>query len=357
MKTTDAAGAAARAGFDEAGFDEARLEAARQQVLALVEQIGRVVIGQEDVIRLCLIATLARGHVLLEGEVGIGKTTLLRALARAIDGGFARVEGAVDMMPADLLYHTYITEAGEPRVAPGPLIEHGEDLAVFFFNEINRARPQVQAILLRAMAEGAVTAFNRTVFLPFLQVFADRNRLERGETFELPAAARDRFLFEIAMTVPEASADRTRLLFDPVFHDVDRLLEAVPRAALDSREMPALARAIQARVMASPALEGYALALMAATREPSRFGVRLDGVDVDGMIEAGASPRGMSQMLRAARVHAFLAGREHLRPEDIRAVFEPAIRHRLFFTPAHDFERQTLAPWLAAELLRRVASP
>jgi MoxR-like ATPase len=337
--------------------DDARLAQARDLARQLKSQVSRAVVGQEAAIDLAVIAILARGHVLLEGDVGIGKTTLLRALARAIGGGFARVEGTVDMMPADLLYHSFITEDGSPRVVPGPLIERGNELAVFFFNEINRARPQVQAVLLRAMAEGAVGAFNRTVALPNMLVFADRNRLERGETFELAAAARDRFLFEIAIDVPADAADRTRLLFDPVFHDVDRLIESIPAAIIDYRALPAIARAIQAHVGASPALERYVLALLDATREPASVGARLDGVDVAGLIDSGASPRGMSLMLRAARVHAFLAGRDRLVPDDVRAVFGPAIRHRLFFSPIHEFERHRLAPALTEELLRRVASP
>jgi len=212
-------------------------------------------------------------------------------------------------------------------------------------------------VLLRAMAEGSVTAFNRGQPLPYLQVFADRNRVERGETFELAAAARDRFLFEIPMEIPVRDEDRARLLFDTSFHNVDQLLEPIPVAALDYRALPAIAAAIQRHVGAAPTLERYALDLWQATRVPASVGVELGEVAVTGLIEAGASPRGMSQMLRAARVHAFLAGRDRLTPDDVRAVFAPAIRHRLVFSPMHEFERHRLAPELIAELLRRVASP
>ena len=154
-------------------------------------------VGQERAVRLLLIATFARGHVLLEGDVGVGKTTLLQTLARGIGGAFERIEGTVDLMPSDLLYYTYLTRDGQPRVEAGPLLRHGPDLSVFFFNEINRARPQVHSLMLRAMAERSVGAFNAEHRFPHLQVFADRNRIEREETFEIPAAVRDRFFMEI----------------------------------------------------------------------------------------------------------------------------------------------------------------
>ena len=117
-------------------------------------------------------------------------------------GAFARTEGTVDLMPNDLVYYTYISEQGRPAVEPGPLIRHGDELAIFFFNEINRARPQVHALLLRVMAERSLQAFNRVVRLPHLLVFADRNRVEREETFEIAQAARDRFMMEVTIETP-----------------------------------------------------------------------------------------------------------------------------------------------------------
>src|SRR5580704_8223393 len=167
------------------------LEEWRRRVGQFEDEVGKAGVGQQRVLRLVTIAIFARGHVLLEGDVGVGKTTLLQAVARAIGGAYGRVEGTIDLMPGDLIYHTYIDEDGRPRVEPGPVLRHGEDLAVFFFNEINRARPQVHSLLLRLMAEHTLTAFNREYTFPYLQVFADRNQVEREETFELPAAARD----------------------------------------------------------------------------------------------------------------------------------------------------------------------
>ena len=337
--------------------DDVLLARAAALAGAIEEDVAKVVIGQRPAIRLLLIAILARGHALLEGGVGIGKTTVLRAFARAIGGGFARIEGSIDMMPGDLLYHTFITEDGSPRVAAGPLIEHGESLAVFFFNEINRARPQVQALLLRAMAERSVNAFNRTRRIPHLLVFADRNRVEKGETFELAAAARDRFMMEIAIEAPTADEDRARLIFDPAYHDVEQLLQLCREDFIDYRDLETIGSAIQRCVSASPTLERYALDLMRATERPQEYGIRLSGVNVAELVEAGASPRGMSLMLRAARVHAFLASRDHLAPQDLQAVFKPTMVHRVFFSPLYEFERQAIAPILIDEVLRCIAAP
>ena len=135
---------------------DALLQDWRERALALEREVGRAVIGQARVIRLVNTAVFARGHVLLQGDVGVGKTTLLRAFARVLGGAFARTEGTIDLMPNDLVYYTYISAEGRPAVEPGPLIRHGEDLAIFFFNEINRARPQVHSLLLRVMAERSV---------------------------------------------------------------------------------------------------------------------------------------------------------------------------------------------------------
>lgn len=329
----------------------------RQRAFDFESELAKVVVGQRRVIRLLTIAIFARGHVLLEGDVGVGKTTLLRAAARGLGGAYERVEGTIDLMPADMIYHTYIGEDGRPRVEPGPVIRYGSDLTVFFFNEINRARPQVHSLLLRLMAERSISAFNREYVFPYLLVFADRNRIEREETFELPAAARDRFLMEIGITTPAEPDVRRMLAFDPRFHDADRLIAAVPESILDHRELPAVGAAIQGEIETSPDLERYTLDLWQALLDPAAAGIDIPDVDMQRLISGGASPRGMSYLLRAARVAAWLDKRRMVVPEDLRAVFFETMAHRIFFDPIYELRRDPIVRELCRQLFERVPAP
>jgi len=329
----------------------------RQLALVLQAGVSQAVVGQARAIRLTTMALLAGGHVLLEGNVGVGKTTLLRAFARAIGGGFERIEGTVDLMPNDLIYHAYIDAGGRPRVEAGPLLHHGADLAVFFFNEINRARPQVQSLLLRVMAERSVRAFNRDSALPFVTVFADRNRVEREETFELAVAARDRFMIEVSIDAPADEELRWRLVSEPQFHDTDQLLEQVPRALLDFRLLRESAQAIQRSVRASDALRKYVLALWDTLARPVDHGLTLEDVDVGRLLLAGPSPRGVSMLIRMARVGAWLEGRDYLTPEDLRDPWHEVMTHRLALDPVFELRRAELVPRLLARVLDRVPTP
>jgi MoxR-like ATPase len=329
----------------------------RQRALALEAEVAKAVIGQARVIRQVNTAVFARGHVLLQGDVGVGKTTLLRAFAQVLGGDFARIEGTIDLMPGDLVYYTYISAEGRPAVEAGPLIRHGEDLAIFFFNEINRARPQVHALLLRVMAERSVAAFNREFRFPHLLVFADRNRVEREETFEISSAARDRFMMEITIEAPANDEERRALMFDARFHDTERLVAGLAGAMVAHRELNAVAELIQRSVQASDALQRYALGLWRATAVPAEFGVRLSDVDAAQLMLAGASPRGMSLLLRAARVAAWLEGRDHVTPEDVQAVFVETIAHRLCYQPVYEMRRHEISPRLMAGILASVAAP
>ena len=337
--------------------NDALLSDWRQRALALEAEVGRAVIGQARVIRLINTAVFARGHVLLQGDVGVGKTTLLRAFARVLGGDFARIEGTIDLMPNDLIYYTYISAQGKPAVDPGPLIAQGEDLAIFFFNEINRARPQVHSLLLRVMAERSVSAFNREHRFPHLLVFADRNRVEREETFEISSAARDRFMMEVTIDAPTTDADRRELMFDPRFHDTDRLVSQLAGAMVAYQELNQVAEVLQRHVQASAALQSYALALWRATAAPADFGVRLSDLDTAHLMLAGASPRGMSLLLRAARVSAWLDGREYVTPEDVQAVFVETIAHRLCYQPVYEMRRHEISGRLMSGILASVAAP
>nr|MBX2883234.1 MoxR family ATPase [Granulosicoccus sp.] len=319
--------------------------------------IDQVVIGQRPVIRLINIALFARGHVLLEGDVGVGKTTILRAFAQSVGGAFERVEGTIDMMPNDLVYHTYVNSDGQPRIDPGPLLRHGEELTTFFFNEINRARPQVQSLLLRAMAERTVNAFNREHKFPHMLVFADRNKVEREETFELAAAARDRFMFELNMATPTNPDIRRSLILDSKYHDTDSLIASLSSTVCAGNQLNDVAAQIQQLVQTRETIENYLLDIWRATQTPQQFGITIDDVDVERLILAGASPRGMSALARAARVVAWLEGRDYLVPDDVQAVLPYILGHRIFFNPIYEMRRNDIAPAFTQQIMHAVASP
>ena len=244
----------------------------RQHALTLETEVNKVVVGQARPIRLITTSIFARGHVLLEGDVGVGKTTLLRAFTRGIGGGYQRIEGTIDLMPNDLVYHTYLGEDGKPHVSAGPLLMSGENLSVFFFNEINRARPQVHSLLLRVMAERTLSAFNKEHVFPHMIVFADRNQVEKEETFEIPSAARDRFMMEIPIIVPNDDDIMQSLVFDTKFHDVDKLVATLKADILQFDKLNAFSSVIQNSVESSKTLEKYALNLWKATRAPLEYG-------------------------------------------------------------------------------------
>jgi len=277
--------------------------------------------------------------------------------ARGLGGGYQRVEGTIDLMPQDLIYHTYIDSEGKPKVEAGPLLTHDEDLSVFFFNEINRARPQVHSLLLRVMAEKSVSAFNQDYFFPHLQVFADRNAVEKEETFELPGAARDRFLMEIEIAPDNDAAVHKALTFDTCFHDTDQLIESVEMGCINYAELTHVAQHIQQIVTASEALQDFVEHLRLATHRPQDYGIQLPEVEMDELMVAGMGPRGTSMLVRAAKVAAWLDGRLYLTPQDLGSVFHAVVAHRVFFSPMYELQRSWLNRAFTQAILDHVPTP
>jgi MoxR-like ATPase len=337
--------------------NDAYLQDWQQKSRRLQESINHSILGQESAIEMMIVAIFCRGHVLLEGDVGVGKTTLLRATAESLGGCFERIEGTIDLMPHDLVYYTHIKDDGKPAVSKGPLLKQGEDLSIFFFNEINRARPQVHSLLLRVMAERSVSAFNTTFNFPDLQVFADRNGIEKDETFELPAAARDRFMMEITIEQPKVEAQLQELMFNTRYYNADSLLDDADKAVLPYQQLNAIADNIQLSIHTSPIIQRYGFNLCQALRNPGQFGIVISDVETDNLVIGGMGPRAMAYFARAARAHAWFKQRNYVTPEDFHAVIRVISKHRLFLNPVYRFNTDDIIEELISQVLQVIASP
>jgi MoxR-like ATPase len=291
----------------------------RALALAIEEELAKLIVGQRELVRNVLIALIAGGHVLLEGQPGLGKTVLVRSLSRALHLEFARVQFTPDLMPADVTGTHIVTEddAGHRRFEfqPGPLFAN-----LLLADEINRATPKTQSALLEAMQERQVTVGDRTRPLPSpFFVLATQNPIELEGTYPLPEAQLDRFFFKLLVPFPDAAdlaeiARRTtgaeEVDLQPVASGED--LTAMGRLA---REVP-VAESVMDR----------AVAILLGTH-PERPDAP---EDVRRYVRWGASPRGLQTLVLAGRIRALLEGRYNVALEDLEVVAVQALRHRVF---------------------------
>jgi MoxR-like ATPase len=278
----------------------------------LQEALGMRVIGLKPIIRALTIAVVARGHVLLQGPPGLGKTLLSKSLAAGLGGTFRRVQGTADLMPSDIIgVHVFDTAKREFEFRPGPLFAD-----VLLVDEINRASPKTQSALLEAMEERQVTVERKTYALPaqFL-VIATQNPGDFEGTYPLPESQLDRFMLRIDMTYPSREDEQTILARYAALSVVERNSPfVVPQSVLDT------VRAEVDQVHVAPELLAYILELAQASRQHSH-------------LTLGLSTRGALAVLRAARIAAALRGGAFVTPDDVKEMVPSVISHRLVLAP------------------------
>ena len=309
------------------------LDQAHRLAESLRQEIGKALIGQEAVVEQVLVALFAAGHVLIEGVPGLGKTLLVRALARTFDGRFARIQFTPDLMPADVTGHViYDLQAESFTLRKGPVFTH-----LLLADEINRAPAKTQSALLEVMQEGQVTLEGRAMPVPRpFMTLATQNPLEQEGTYPLPEAQLDRFLFKIRIDYP-AVEEETALVAHVTGSQVGEQLDvSAVRQQIDPQGIETLQR-IAARLQVDRAVNDYAVAIVRATRD-------WQGISV------GAGPRGGIALIRAARAAALLDGRDFVAPDDVKRVALPALRHRIVLAPELELEGHHPDEVLAAVL-------
>jgi len=300
---------------------------ARQSIQELEKRMGKSIIGQEKVVERLLLTLLCNGNLLLEGLPGLAKTRAVKSLAKNLETDFSRIQFTPDLLPSDITgSEMYLGEGAEERFVfqPGPIFAN-----IVLADEVNRAPAKVQAALLEAMEERQITVATTTHQLPPLfMVMATQNPIEQEGTYPLPEAQMDRFLMHVFITYPDDEAER----------DVMRLVrgeessdeESAAEKKKSSEEQPVSQSAvfdarkeITATQIPQP-MEDYIVALVAATRRPAEF-----NEDLARYIQVGVSPRGSIALDKSSRAHAWLHGRDVVTPDDIRAVINDCLRHRI----------------------------
>ncbi|MFH1031431.1 MAG: MoxR family ATPase [Chloroflexota bacterium] len=289
---------------EEVKIDVSRVKSAADRV---IDNISRVIVGKREVIELVLVALLCEGHLLIEDVPGIGKTTLAKATAKSVGGGFKRIQFTPDLLPSDVTGIYYFNQkTQEFQFRPGPIISN-----IVLADEINRATPRTQSCLLECMQERQVTVDGETISLPrpFL-VFATQNPIELEGTFPLPEAQLDRFLLRVRLGYPSEGEEAAILSRFHQENPLDSLSSVIETTEL--LEMQKLCR----QVYIGDAVTNYAISITRATRNHQG-------------IELGASPRASLSLYLASQALAAIRGRNYVIPDDVKQLAIPALTHRL----------------------------
>jgi len=298
--------------------NDSALQSATAQLEKVRQEIGKVIVGQQEIVDGVLICLLSGGHVLLEGVPGLGKTTLLRTLARVLHLKYSRIQFTPDLMPADIVGSMMIEsdDRGSKalRFQPGPIFSN-----LVLADEINRATPKTQSALLEAMQERTVTSGNTTHELeaPFL-VMATQNPIEMEGTYPLPEAQLDRFLMKLLVTYP--SRDDLNRIVERTIHRDEQQIETVV-----SRDEILHLRSVCRTVLVAPHVQEFAIELVLATQP----GGDSSHDAANKYIRYGSSPRGAQALVECGRVQALMRGRLNLSVDDVRDIAPAVLRHRI----------------------------
>jgi len=316
-------------------------QAYSQDVQVILHELKKVIVGQDYAIERLLISTISDGHTLLEGMPGLAKTLMINSLAETVSASFRRIQFTPDLLPADIVgTKIYDHATGTFSTKKGPIFAN-----FILADEINRAPPKVQSALLEAMQERQVTISGDTFPLakPFL-VLATQNPIEVEGTYSLPEAQVDRFMFKVSVGYPDRKQEK----------------EIISR--MSGTEAPSVKKVISTQklleiqhfvrsIYADEKISDYVTGLVHATRKPAEYKLELDG-----LIEYGASPRASIWMVLGAKAHALLQGRGYVIPEDVRAVAPDILRHRLILTYEGEAEGIT-ADSIIEKIIKAVKVP